>query len=250
MALITYLPTLILGLGWVAFERTGGWFALWGLLAALSAALTVYCTGMIYASLKPVREWHQPLVAPIYLAFALLSGALLAHPLLILFGAPRALVAGVAVIGAPLAFGLKTLYWQTIDDRAAGQHARERHRPGCIGQGPDDRATAHPDQLPARPRWASPSPASTLASCAFSAMPSGAGGAALLTLLALASAGALAGMLALLAALSGLMGIVIERWLFFAEATHTVTLYYGRRAHPPRGRLARLPDRRCAVRPA
>jgi hypothetical protein len=23
--------------------------------------------------------------------------------------------------------------------------------------------------------------------------------------------------------------VLIERWLFFAEATHTVTLYYGRR---------------------
>ena len=32
--------------------------------------------------------------------------------------------------------------------------------------------------------------------------------------------------LALLAALSGLLGALIERWLFFAEATHTVTLYY------------------------
>ena len=25
------------------------------------------------------------------------------------------------------------------------------------------------------------------------------------------------------------LGIYVERWLFFAEATHTVTLYYGRR---------------------
>ena len=27
-------------------------------------------------------------------------------------------------------------------------------------------------------------------------------------------------------ALSGLLGALIERWLFFAEATHTVMLYY------------------------
>jgi DMSO reductase anchor subunit len=31
-----------------------------------------------------------------------------------------------------------------------------------------------------------------------------------------------------LAAVAALLGIYIERWLFFAEATHTVTLYYGR----------------------
>jgi DMSO reductase anchor subunit len=31
----------------------------------------------------------------------------------------------------------------------------------------------------------------------------------------------------LVAALSGTAGIAIERWLFFAEARHAVTLYYG-----------------------
>jgi hypothetical protein len=25
-----------------------------------------------------------------------------------------------------------------------------------------------------------------------------------------------------------LLGLLVERWLFFAEATHTITLYYGR----------------------
>ena len=32
---------------------------------------------------------------------------------------------------------------------------------------------------------------------------------------------------ALVAVLSAALGLVIERWLFFAEAKHTVTLYYG-----------------------
>jgi DMSO reductase anchor subunit len=30
------------------------------------------------------------------------------------------------------------------------------------------------------------------------------------------------------AALCALAGLYVERWLFFAQATHTVTLYYGR----------------------
>ena len=46
-----------------------------------------------------------------------------------------------------------------------------------------------------------------------------------LALSALALALALPG--ALLAALIALPGLVIERWLFFAEAKHAVTLYYG-----------------------
>ena len=31
-----------------------------------------------------------------------------------------------------------------------------------------------------------------------------------------------------LAAIAQLTGMLVERWLFFAEAKHTVTLYYGR----------------------
>jgi DMSO reductase anchor subunit len=32
---------------------------------------------------------------------------------------------------------------------------------------------------------------------------------------------------AVVAALIGTGGVLVERWLFFAEAKHTVTLYYG-----------------------
>ena len=36
--------------------------------------------------------------------------------------------------------------------------------------------------------------------------------------------------LAPLAVLTAMTGALVERWLFFAEAKHTVTLYYGARA--------------------
>ena len=45
-------------------------------------------------------------------------------------------------------------------------------------------------------------------------------------LLLFAVGGTLGIALAIFAALSGLLGALIERWLFFAEATHTVMLYY------------------------
>ncbi len=48
-----------------------------------------------------------------------------------------------------------------------------------------------------------------------------------LSALAVALPGALAAASAVLAALIALPGLVIERWLFFAEAKHSVTLYYG-----------------------
>ena len=85
---------------------------------------------MIYASLKPVREWRQPLVPPVYLAFALMTGALLLHALLLLFGAARGWAAALALLATALAFGLKGAYWAAIGRAEAGPDARERDRPG------------------------------------------------------------------------------------------------------------------------
>src|SRR4051812_29564865 len=72
-ALATYVPAGLLGVALL-----GGMPALaavMGLLAAAGAAATVYCTGMIYASLPPIRQWHHPLVVPGYLVLSAFSGA-------------------------------------------------------------------------------------------------------------------------------------------------------------------------------
>ncbi len=50
---------------------------------------------------------------------------------------------------------------------------------------------------------------------------------ALLTVVALFSSAGTGVLAAALAVLSAALGLVVERWLFFAEAKHTVTLYYG-----------------------
>ena len=53
---------------------------------------------------------------------------------------------------------------------------------------------------------------------------------ALSTLLTLFVAPALATALATVAVAAAAAGVVTERWLFFAEAEHVVTLYYGAEA--------------------
>jgi len=49
---------------------------------------------------------------------------------------------------------------------------------------------------------------------------------ALLFCLAIILGGGAAMALGLLAAASAVAGLLVERWLIFAEATHTVALYY------------------------
>jgi DMSO reductase anchor subunit len=47
------------------------------------------------------------------------------------------------------------------------------------------------------------------------------------TALALAGGGGIAKLASVAAVLAQAPGILVERWLFFAEARHTVSLYYG-----------------------
>jgi sulfite dehydrogenase (quinone) subunit SoeC len=229
MAVLTYVPALLFGAGWVFFGSTDGWAGLCGALAALGAALTVYCTGMIYASLKPIREWHQPLVPPVYLAFALMTGALLLQFLLLLFGAPRGWAAALVIGAAALAFGLKGRYRATLARAAPGPTPESATGLGALGkvrmlEPPHTETNYLLDEMGYRVarRHA--------AKLRRYALLLGLVGAALLSVLTLLASGVWASLLAFLAVLSGLAGVAIERWLFFAEATHTVTLYYDRGA--------------------
>ena len=70
---------------------------------------------MIYASLKPIRQWHNPHTAPDYLIFAVFSGAVLLAALWSLwFGAAQEL-AVAALVAALIAAGAKFAYWRYID---------------------------------------------------------------------------------------------------------------------------------------
>ena len=70
-----------------------------------------------------------------------------------------------------------------------------------------------------------------------------------LILLAFDLPSALQAALALLAALAAMAGTLVERWLFFAEARHTVMLYYGSPASLSAASAGQLRGRRrCRCR--
>ena len=229
MALFTYVPALVLAAGWVLLGTTGGIFRPFAVLAAAGAGITVWCTGMIYASLKPIRCWHHPLVAPIYLAFALMTGSLLALALLAFAGAPHGLVGWLAVLATLSAWGLKTLYWRMVDRAqpvSTPETATGLGRIGLVGllDPPHTETNYLLHEMAFR---IGRRHASKLRRLSYA---TGLGAALALSLASLAATGILAGSIGALAAAAGLAGVAIERWLFFAEARHTVTLYYRRRA--------------------
>ncbi|MGF1611731.1 MAG: dimethyl sulfoxide reductase anchor subunit family protein [Kiloniellales bacterium] len=228
-ALVTFLPAGLFAIGWVFLEETGGLWALLGLLAAAGAMVTVYCTAMIYASLKPIRQWHHPLTAPLYLLFALASGALLLNAVLPLFGVSAAGWSALLVLlSLVIAWGVKLIYWRRVDGGRSA--STPETATGLTGRGQvrllDTPHTGENYLLREMGYQIARKHAAKLRRLALTfgfALPFA------FTLFAFFAGGWPAATLSLLAALSGLTGIVLERWLFFAEATHSVTLYYGAR---------------------
>src|SRR5216117_3432075 len=69
MSLATFVPAAIFAIGWIFFGVTD----LLGITAAVFAAVTIACTGMIYASLKPIHQWHNRWVVPNYFMLGLMA---------------------------------------------------------------------------------------------------------------------------------------------------------------------------------
>lgn len=221
-AVATYVPAALFFLSIVA-----GWpvlAAVSGLLAAAGAAVTVWCTGMIYASLKPIKEWHHPLVTPGYMLFGGFTGAALLALLAGFWGTGAWPAAIAAVLGA-LGFSLKLAYWRSVDAAPAVATAESATGLGSIGRvRPLDPPHTETNYLLREMGFR----VARVHAARLRLITLAGGFIAPALLLALAlPVGGWGGLLLLaLAALLAIGGMLVERWLMFAQATHTVTLYY------------------------
>jgi len=229
MALLTYGPAGLFGYGWIVLERVDGIWAVAGLLAAVGAFLTVICTAMIYASLKPIRQWHDPRVVLVYLAFSVMTGALWLNAALHLFGRASGWSDALMVCSLWVAWALKFVYWLSIG-RADGVSTPETAT-GLGAQGrvrlldpPHSESNYLLREMAFRIARKHARKLRGLAVVSGLLAPTALGAVTMLT------GGWLDIAAVLLAAAGGTLGVVVERWLFFAEARHRVTLYYGARA--------------------
>ncbi len=227
MALITYVPAGLFAMGWVFVEDTSGVWALFGVAAAVGALATVYCTGMIYQSLKTIRQWHNDWVTSVYVLLAVATGALWFNALVIAFGEGRSLFTWLSIAALSLAMVAKFGYWHSIDTAKAPRdtgHATGLGRLGTVRQWEPAHTQTNYVQREMGFRVARKH-AQKLRIYALLA------GFIVPLVLCLAVAavanGPAAAILAFLAAAVAMFGMLIERWLFFAEAQHVAALYYG-----------------------
>ncbi|TJX73703.1 MAG: dimethyl sulfoxide reductase anchor subunit [Mesorhizobium sp.] len=225
-SVITFIPAGLFGIGWVFFDHTGGWVGICGLLAAIGAIVTVCTTGMIYASLKPIAQWHSRYTLPAYLIFATMTGSVLLNGLLQGFGVGSMVVLAFSLLATLAGWGWKLATWRyndrleipTIANTATGlaggtvrslewPHTEENYLLKEMGFRIARKHSAKLRMLTQALAFALP----VLLIAATFALP-----------------WPYAAVPSVLAAIVQFAGMLVERWLFFAEAKHTVMLYYGR----------------------
>ncbi|MGY6518549.1 MAG: dimethyl sulfoxide reductase anchor subunit family protein [Lysobacteraceae bacterium] len=216
------------GLGWALW--TGSALAPWLAVALVVLAVaTILCTAMIYACLKTVPAWSQPLVPAGFLGLGLMGGGLWLSAIGAFQGwrpgVGVLLVAGVVAVATLVA---KLVYWRRLPGLAlpAGVHAAL----GLHGRADLAGAVAAMD-----PPHTGASPVTAEMVFVFARRHAEALRlAAMLGLFALPAALAVPALasptaapwLLSAAALCFQAGALCERWLFFAEARHVVARYY------------------------
>ncbi len=219
-AVATYPVALLFALVWSGLFAAPSLIAPLGVLTAVMCVITVICTGMIYASLKTIPQWHHALTVPVYLVFALATGASLLALCATFYGRFQVFQVVLAVLALAAAAALKFFYWRSIDGAkpqfsigqatGLGENVRQWEVPHTNVNFIQKEmgfavARRHAESL----RW-------TVYAVLAVACAMGVFAVFLSPWFSLPLAG-----LALAAA-------VVERWLFFAEAVHVVNLYYGR----------------------
>lgn len=234
MAIVTYVPALLVASmllpGMLAPDAEGAPVAAnaWDMAAALvlvaCALVTVVCTAMIYASLQPIPAWRHAAVVPVYLLFSLLTGGLLCAALVGLGGHVDNDVAVAGVVAAISLAVLKWRYWRDIDTTPLAQtRADAVGLPGrdiSVFERPHTEGNYLTREMGFVLARKHSRKLRIIATVLFAVIP------ALLMLPVWLFVHLDAAPWLTAAAMSAMLGALVERWLFFAEARHLVTLYY------------------------
>lgn len=213
VAVATLVSFALYGFFWVFFD-TRIWIL--GAITAILAALTVFCTAMIYTQLKTVPRWNSALTPLKFMLFSLALPAMVAM-------LPRLAFCYLIALAV-----VQVLHWRQGDNglKNRGHTPESATGLGNIGQ---VRLLEAPHS----------GPNYLMKEMVFKVGRNRSGQLRLITMVLgfalpifitlLWLMGAFSHWMILLAVLSQFAGTIASRWLFFAEAEHAVSLYYGNR---------------------
>ena len=219
------LAVLVLSLltAWFGWSYLEGDVPFWiGLPLVFLIAVTVYASSMIYASLKTVACWHHPLTPACYLMFAASGGLLASIWLLALADQTlNSRIYHLTYCLLILTWLVKGFWWRNLDKKLPESTLESATGLGSFGK-----------VRPLMPPHTSENYLQTEMGFVVARRH-----ALKLRVLSIFSGGFIPLVLFIsfptsavflgLALSFHFAGVFVERWLFFAEAKHVVSLYYG-----------------------
>ncbi|WP_425403191.1 dimethyl sulfoxide reductase anchor subunit family protein [Hwanghaeella sp.] len=226
-AILAYLPMAAYAYVWFMGMADRQTVVVIAAASIVLALVTIYCTAMIYASLKTIRAWHNGYTVAGYLVLGLMTGAVLltffAH--LRQYGM-RDEIAAAALMSLALGLVIKQTYWRFLENAASPSDigtATGLGRPGktTLLEGPHTESNYLMDEMGFRIARKHADKLRVYSSLMGFVLPI----ALIVGAVFLSGVGEV--LCALAAVAFSATGVLLERWLFFAEARHVVTLYYG-----------------------
>ena len=210
--------------GWFLYTFMYGTPPQWvGFLIFIIILVTVYATAMIYASLKTVLCWYNPLTPFCYLMFAACGGLLANLFLMSIFGQYIASsIYYVLLFLILLTWFIKFAWWRNLDTNVSKSNLATATGLGSFGE---VRSLMPPHTSENYLQKEMGFVIARRHAIKLRVISVILGGILPLVIITLGpSSSILLGFTLVI----HLIGVFIERWLFFAEAKHIVSLYYGK----------------------
>ena len=225
-AITTFLPVNIFYILWIFTDEI--WLSMIALLiASIFCLTTIFCTAKIYSSLKAIPAWHNPLVPIIYILNALVLGSLLNYSILYYFNLKFDLLSNFIVIISITSLFIKLLYWYSTTKKSQSNISTAiglgKKNNISFFEGPHTGKNYLTSEMINRINN-SKSFILRLTSCIFCYITPA---FYILQIPYIIIDDTIISFSIIIISFVAVIGMFIERYLFFIDSKHTVSLYYG-----------------------
>lgn len=228
-AIITFFPISLFFIFWI-FTNKINITLIFLIIAVIFSLITIYCTAKIYSSIKAIPAWHNPFVPLIYILNSLVLGTIISYSLLFNFGIKNIYLSNSLIIFSMTALFIKLLYWYSIKDKSKTNISTATGlgsvKKTSFFEGPHTGKNFLTSEMINKINK-SKSILLRLTVCIFCYITP-----AYFTLEQnnLVMNNDIIGITLIIVTTFALIGMFIERYLFFIESKHTVSLYYGEKS--------------------
>ena len=114
-AIITFIPMILFYYFWLTNIKG---YILLLILTSVFSIITIFCTGQMYASLKTIPSWNNPLVTPLYVLNGITIGSLFVYSLNFFYDHNLNLFEKFIYIIIIINFLSKVIYWISIKKKS------------------------------------------------------------------------------------------------------------------------------------